>query len=78
MPTADDKEGYVTTKGTKREKPETEKTREINFKCKLCGQSKPFSEMVVLNRFFPPLVACRDCEKSTEVEVPKRDEIIDD
>jgi hypothetical protein len=37
--------------------------KEITFKCKFCGKSKPLDEMRVLTRFFPPIVACRDCEK---------------
>jgi len=40
-----------------------EEAKEITFKCKFCEGSKPLDEMVVLARFFPPLVACRDCEK---------------
>ncbi len=42
---------------------ETEGPREITFKCRFCGMSKLLEEMVVLARFFPPLVACRDCER---------------
>ena len=48
---------------TEIEKGEGSKAKEITFKCKLCEKSKPLDEMVVLTRFFPPLVACRDCEK---------------
>lgn len=45
------------------EKGEEAKTKEVTFKCKFCGKSKPLDEMVVLTRYFPPIVACRDCEK---------------
>ena len=45
------------------EKEEEHKIREITFKCKFCERSKPLDEMVVLTRFFPPIEACRDCEK---------------
>ena len=45
------------------EESEEKETREITFKCKFCGMSKPIDEMMVLTRFFPPIVACRDCEK---------------
>ena len=41
------------------------KTKEITFNCKFCEQSKPLTEMVVLTRFFPPVVVCKDCEKSS-------------
>ena len=45
------------------EESEVKETREITFKCRFCGMSKPLDEMMVLTRFFPPIVACRDCEK---------------
>ena len=45
------------------EKGEEAKTKEVTFKCKFCEKSKPLDEMVVLTRYFPPIVACRDCEK---------------
>jgi len=39
------------------------KEKEITFKCKFCEESKSIDEMVVLTRYFPPVVACRECEK---------------
>lgn len=45
------------------EESEAKETKEITFKCKFCGVSKPLDEMMVLTRFSPPIVACRDCEK---------------
>ncbi len=48
---------------TEIEKEEESKGKEITFKCKFCERSKPLDEMVVVTRFFPPIVACRDCEK---------------
>ena len=39
------------------------KEKEITFKCKFCERSRPLNEMVFVARFFPPVVACRDCEK---------------
>ena len=48
---------------TELEKGEEPKAKEVTFKCKFCERSKPLDEMVVLSRFFPPIVACRDCEK---------------
>jgi len=36
---------------------------EITFRCKFCGEEKPLDEMRTLTRFFPPLLACRECER---------------
>jgi len=38
-------------------------TTGVTFKCNLCGESKPLQDMMILTRFFPRIVACRDCEK---------------
>jgi len=46
-----------------KEKEEGLKVEEISFECKVCQQSKPLDEMVVITRYFPPLIACRECEK---------------
>ena len=48
---------------TEIDKGKEPKAKKITFKCKYCEKSKPLDEMVVLTRFFPPVVACRDCEK---------------
>jgi hypothetical protein len=37
--------------------------REIIFTCQFCGKSKPIEELQIVDRFFPPLPACRDCWK---------------
>jgi hypothetical protein len=37
--------------------------REIIFTCQFCGKSKPIEEMRIVDRFSPPLPACRDCWK---------------
>ena len=42
---------------------EESKAKEVTFKCKFCEKSKPLDEMVVLTRFFPLIVACKDCER---------------
>ncbi|MDP3879826.1 MAG: hypothetical protein Q8Q07_05935 [Dehalococcoidales bacterium] len=36
---------------------------EITFTCKLCEKSRPLDDMVVVMKYFPPVVVCRDCEK---------------
>ena len=33
----------------------------ITFTCRFCEEAKPYSEMVVMGDFFPPLTACRSC-----------------
>ncbi|MFC1928854.1 hypothetical protein ACFLUK_00265 [Chloroflexota bacterium] len=48
---------------TETEKEEESEVKGITFKCKLCEESKPISEMVVITSFFPPVIACQDCEK---------------
>ncbi|MFC1966434.1 hypothetical protein ACFLWI_05770 [Chloroflexota bacterium] len=48
---------------TETEKKEAPKAKEITFKCKFCEGFKPLSEMTVLTKFFPPVIACQDCEK---------------
>jgi len=40
---------------------ETEK--EIRFRCKICGATRPLSQLREIRRFFPPLIACSDCEE---------------
>ena len=42
---------------------EAKRTKEVTFKCLFCEKSKPLGEMMIITRFFPPMVACRDCEK---------------
>ena len=53
----------TTERVKKEEKSKAKGTKEITFRCKFCDRSKPLDEMMVLTRFFPLLVACRDCEK---------------
>jgi len=50
----------------KEENLEVKGTRGVTFRCKFCGESKPLSEMRVITTFFPPLIACRDCEKEMQ------------
>ncbi len=49
------------TKGENKAK--TREPKEITFRCQSCDRHKPISEMRVINRFFPPMVVCRECEK---------------
>jgi len=42
------------------------KPKEFTFRCKFCGKDRPLDDMRTLTRFFPPLVACRECERKIE------------
>jgi len=53
----------MTAEALKGEQSEAKETREISFRCKFCGKTKPLGEIRTLTRFFPPIVVCRDCEK---------------
>jgi len=53
----------TTKKPETKEQSNSDKTKEITFKCKYCGENKPLDDMRRLTRFFPPVVVCRDCEK---------------
>jgi hypothetical protein len=53
----------MTEETLNRQQSEAKETKEITFKCKFCGQTKPLAEMRTLTRFFPLIVACRECEK---------------
>jgi hypothetical protein len=43
--------------------------QEIMFKCKFCGETKPLSELVLMRQYFPQMSACKDCSRSTRLEV---------
>jgi len=45
-----------------KEQSNSDETKEITFKCKYCGKNWPLDDMRTLTRFFPPVVACPDCE----------------
>jgi transcription elongation factor Elf1 len=45
-------------------KADEKKRKAITFKCPTCQQIKTLDEMVVVTRFFPELVVCRNCEKT--------------
>lgn len=50
----------MTNKATKKGKTKANKT---TFKCKFCEANKPLAEMVIITRYFPPIVACPECER---------------
>jgi transcription elongation factor Elf1 len=54
-----------------KEKATKETTKEITFHCKFCGESKPISDMTFMTRYFPVLVACRNCDKTLESLKPE-------
>ena len=53
----------TTEKAKKENKAKGKETKEITFRCRFRDRFKRFDEMVVITRFFPPLVVCQDCEK---------------
>ena len=62
----------MTTNDVKKESEKASELPEIKFKCRFCQEEKLYSEMVVLDRFFPPMTACRSC--ATEIENPSKEE----
>jgi len=57
------KVAMTTTRPQEKEKASSGETKEVTFKCKYCGKTWPLDDMRTLTRFFPPVVACRDCER---------------
>ncbi len=53
----------ATRKSSESKKPETQESKETTFRCRVCDQPKPVDEMMMVTRFFPPLIVCRKCEK---------------
>ncbi len=39
------------------------KEMQIRFKCQLCKEQKPLSDMRTVTRFIPMLIVCKDCAK---------------
>lgn len=37
--------------------------KEVTFRCRFCGRDMPIKEMMVISRFFPPQIACKECER---------------
>ncbi len=56
----------MTTETVKRNQTEAKETREVTFRCKYCGRTWPLADMKTLTRFFPPLIACRDCAEKMQ------------
>jgi len=51
---------------SKAKETKEKETRETTFKCRFCGETRPLGEMIIMTRFFPQIVACRDCEKKMQ------------
>jgi hypothetical protein len=56
----------MTAKSVKKESAKAGEAPQIKFKCRFCEAVKPYSEMVVMPRFFPPLTACQSCALKME------------
>ena len=50
----------MTAEADNKEQP---KQKKITFKCRFCEKSKPLEDMVTLPGYFPPIVACQECER---------------
>ncbi len=50
----------MTSKTDKKTRPRKKVT---TFKCNYCEKVKPLEEMIVVTRYFPPVVICLECEK---------------
>jgi hypothetical protein len=48
---------------TELEEGEESNIKKVIFKCKFCEEPIPLGEMVLLSRYFPEIIACRDFEK---------------
>jgi hypothetical protein len=51
----------TTTRPEENEQSNSGEAKEITFKCKICGKTKPISQMRELRKFLPVIVACSDC-----------------
>jgi len=50
---------------------DTNDTKEIVFKCKSCGDTKPLNEMVVMRQYYPQISVCRSCARGRkDPEIP--------
>ena len=47
-------------------KSKTAAPQGVTFKCRLCEEQKPISEMKVIKRFRPVIIVCQDCEKGLQ------------
>ena len=50
-------------KKTAEKTQEPVKEKEIVFKCKFCGETKPISDLVVMRQYFPQMSACQVCAR---------------
>ncbi len=48
---------------TEEKTPSGSNEKKITFKCNNCKKTKPIRDMVVVTRYFPAVVICKDCEK---------------
>ena len=56
----------TTTTPQEKEQSNSDKAKEITFKCKYCSRTRSLDEMRTLTRFHPPIVACQDCAKKMQ------------
>ncbi|MBN1191395.1 MAG: hypothetical protein JXA46_16690 [Dehalococcoidales bacterium] len=63
------------TAKTSAESGESSKNKaEIFFKCKLCGELRPLSELIVIKNYYPHLSACKACARGVVNHEPSTPE----
>lgn len=43
-----------------------QKEQIVTFRCKFCKKALPLDEMSIITKYFPPIVACKACEKALQ------------
>jgi hypothetical protein len=54
------------TEKTGNKSPETNQRKEILFKCKFCGETRPLSELIMIRQYYPQIPSCKACAKNTK------------
>jgi transcription elongation factor Elf1 len=54
------------TRKSKEKEDQSPKEKEIFFKCRFCGKTRPLSELVVMRQYFPQMSACKTCARGVK------------
>jgi hypothetical protein len=52
-----------TAKNSAESTKSTGNEEEIVFKCKICGESKPLGDLVLIKHYYPQIAACKVCAR---------------
>ncbi len=52
----------MTTELMEKEQTPRKESTELTFKCGICGQIRPISQLREVRRFFPLIIACSECD----------------